>query len=108
MPICYGNEKSYRTPCGHLPSGPSTTNDIYQVSCEYCLEVLAEKNVGKEPGQFKQDNPLMQGAALLQGIEGMVLNLEDGIVPSERTLEATEKIIEQLKLLHKNYLPESW
>lgn len=57
---------------------------------------------------WKQDNPPDQAIAILSGIEGWLDNIQDGTTPAERGISIILKGLEDLKLLHKEYLHKEW
>lgn len=57
---------------------------------------------------WKQDTPRMQFVAIMQSIEGWVINLESGRSPLERALSFIKPAIQELKELSATYTSETW
>jgi len=79
----------------------------YWLDSESLLDELVNTTDLTRPPVFKQDTPKMQGASILQGIEGHLLNWLNGIEPNAKALENALMLVRNLKALH-SWLPEKW
>jgi len=124
--MCKGHGCPWRNDCHRYRAVPSEYRQSYFaeppfesdefVRCQHFSHLCPDDqlvDVDKCPAarpdpSFKQDTPKQQAIAILQGIEGQLLNWRDGIKPSKESISTTFALVEKLRLLHETQLPDKW
>ena len=78
----------------------------YFISSEGLVEDLMSSDMIRPP-VFKQDTPEMQAMGILQGIEGHLINWQNGIAPSKKDIKNILMLVEHMKAL-ASWLPKKW